>query len=197
MGLRLTTGPAERRDKHWMRLPIGRIDRDRPAGPFDRLFVLLKPEMGGRLARVPVMQRWIVRTEPNGLVKILKALFKLPELQVVKGQLRVGVHGGRIQIKRALGLRVGLLQTPLVSEYLGLEDVPVGECWIEGEHFRHQFVAPLEIGLRGGAEVVRDRLPVLDRQKGQGINIVGIDGERLFAETETRLRLLADSFWGS
>src|SRR5260370_36768272 len=85
---------------------------------------------------------------------------------------------------------------PLVSEYLSLEDVTVGERWIEREHFRHQFVAPLEVGLRVGAEVVRDRLPELDRQNGQGMDIVGIGSERLFAEVETRFRFLADSFWG-
>src|SRR5271165_2126047 len=33
MGLRLSTGPAERRDEHWMRLPKGRIDSRSPGGP--------------------------------------------------------------------------------------------------------------------------------------------------------------------
>ena len=67
----------------------------------------------------------------------------MPEDLVIKGQLRVGVYRGRIQIKRALGLRVGFVWAPLVSEYLSLKDVTVGERWIESEHLRHQFVAPL------------------------------------------------------
>src|SRR5271166_4701861 len=195
-GLRQTAGPAERCDERRIRLPKGRIDRDRTPGPFDRLFVLFEPEMRRRFARIPVVRRRIVRTEPDGLVEILEALFKLPELPIVVADLGVSVDGGRVEVQRALGLRVGFLETPLVPEHLGLEDMSVGDVRVDGERFRYQFVAPLEVGLRIGAEVVRDRLPVLDRQNDQRDDVVGVGGERPLAETEARLRLLADGFRG-
>ena len=48
MGLRLLTGLDKRRDEWCMRKRIVRIDRDRPAGPFDRLIILLQSVIVGR-----------------------------------------------------------------------------------------------------------------------------------------------------
>ena len=45
----------------------------------------------------------------------------------------------------------------------------------------------------GSLERARDRHEELDWQRHQGADIVGIDGERLFAEREGRIRLLAAS----
>ena len=56
-----------------------RIDDDRPAGPFNCLIVLLQSEIGPGFRINPHPHTGVVRTEPNRLVKIFEALFKLPE----------------------------------------------------------------------------------------------------------------------
>ena len=64
--------------------------------------------------------------------------------------------------------------------------------WIEGERLRLQFVGPLEVAFRVAGKAKRRRHQELDPQRHQGADIVGIDGERLFAERVCRIRLLAD-----
>ena len=56
MGLRFVTGQRERRDEVVMRRIIVRIDRDRPAGRFDRPIVLLEPEIGRRSLEIKILQ---------------------------------------------------------------------------------------------------------------------------------------------
>ena len=60
--------------------------------------------------------------------------------------------------------------------------VSPGVIRIEGERLRHQSVGPLEVAFAVGGKAKRHRHPELDRQNHQGADIVGIDGERLFAE---------------
>jgi hypothetical protein len=70
MGLRLMTGQSQRRGDVKIRPQIIiRFDRDRPAGPFDRLIVLLQPEIGRRSQAIPILQIRIVRAQPNRLVR--------------------------------------------------------------------------------------------------------------------------------
>jgi hypothetical protein len=108
------TGQSKRRDEVEMRPRIGAgIDRDRPAGRFDRLIVLLQPEIVGRFTTIPISQSWISRAQPNRLVLILQALFKLPEIQVVRTQSTLGVPRRGVQSKRAFELRDRFVEAPL------------------------------------------------------------------------------------
>src|SRR5258708_28544455 len=52
-GLRLMAGQCKRRGEDEERSVKIRIDCDRPAGPFDRLIVLLQPEIGETFAEIP------------------------------------------------------------------------------------------------------------------------------------------------
>ena len=77
---RIMAGQGERRHKgHMRKRVVIRIDRDRPASQFNRLVIILQPEIGPRLAAVPIGERRIVRARPNRLVEILKAFVELPE----------------------------------------------------------------------------------------------------------------------
>ena len=110
---RITIGQRERSHKDHMRKLVVRIDGDRPASQFNRLIVILQPEIGQRLATVPVVKRRIGRARQNRPVEIFKALFESPEESVVDAQLADGDYVGRVQGQRALGLRGGFLCTPL------------------------------------------------------------------------------------
>ena len=52
-GLRLLTGQCKRCGEEAVRKRETRIDRDRPAGPFDRLIVLLEREIGDTFVGTP------------------------------------------------------------------------------------------------------------------------------------------------
>ena len=73
-----------------------------------------------------------------------------------------------------------------------LHGVSPSRIWIEGERLGHQFVGPLEVAFRVAGNAKHRRHQELDPQCRQGADIVGIDGERLFAERVCRIRLLAD-----
>ena len=60
-------------------LDVIRIDRDRLASQFNRLVITLQPEIGPRLAAVPIGERRIVRARQNRLVEIFKAFVEFPE----------------------------------------------------------------------------------------------------------------------
>ena len=77
--LRIMSGQCKCRSEHAMRMRKNRIDRDRPAGRFDRLIVLLQPEIGDTFVPIPNKQIWIVRTEPYRLVRKFDGLFILSE----------------------------------------------------------------------------------------------------------------------
>src|SRR5262249_18831151 len=95
--LRLMTAQSKRRDEVEVQpRSSARIDRNRPAGPFDRLIVLFQGEMASRFAVILTTQIRIVRTEPNRLVKIFEALFELPEVQVVPAQATEDAHHGGV-----------------------------------------------------------------------------------------------------
>src|SRR5580704_10299195 len=68
-GLRVPTGKRERRDEDHVLGLLVWIGCDRPAVPFDRLIVVLQPEIGVRLVRIPVIEKRIVWAQPNGLVE--------------------------------------------------------------------------------------------------------------------------------
>ena len=85
-------------------LDVIRIDRDRLASQFNRLVIILQPEIGPRLAAIATGERRIVRARPNRLVKIFKAFVEMPEKYVVPAQVGGGVHVGRVQGERALVL---------------------------------------------------------------------------------------------
>ena len=67
-----------------------------------------------------------------------------------------------------------------------------GGSRVEGEGLRHQFVRPLEVGLGVRARAHIDRQVEPEGQGCQGVDIVGIDAERLLAERVTCIRRLAD-----
>ena len=69
-GHRLMTGQSKRRDEVEMSPRIIRIDRDRRAGIFNRLIVLLEPEIGRRSRVIPKTQIDIVWTLPIALSEI-------------------------------------------------------------------------------------------------------------------------------
>src|SRR5262249_46600301 len=56
------------------RKEITRIDRDRPAGRFDRLVILLQLSKGPRLGPIQIIQSWVAWTKPNRLVKEFEAI---------------------------------------------------------------------------------------------------------------------------
>ena len=72
-----------------------------------------------------------------------------------------------------------------------LQAVSPSLIWIEGERLRLQFVGPLEVAFRVAGDAKRRRQKNFPPTH-QGADIVGIDGERLFAERVSRIRLLAD-----
>ena len=81
-GLRLMTGQCKRCGEEAVRKRETRIDRDRPAGPFDRLIVLLEREIGDTFVSIPKKQIWISRTEPCRLVVKVDSFFILSEGKV-------------------------------------------------------------------------------------------------------------------
>ena len=104
------TGQGERRHKGRMNiLDVIRIDRDRLASQFNRLVIILQPEIGPRLAAVPQGERRIVRARQNRLVEIFEAFVEFPEAYVVEAQVGGGVHVGRVEGERALVLGDGFL----------------------------------------------------------------------------------------
>jgi hypothetical protein len=63
---------------------------------------------------------------------------------------------------------------------------------VEGERLRLQFVGPLKVAFRVTGKASLPERQELGSQIHQGADIVGIDGERLFAERVCRIRFLAD-----
>ncbi len=86
---------------------------DRSASQFDRLVIILQPEIGLRLLAIPKIERRIVRARPNRLVERFKAFLELPEEYVGGAQAAGGRRNGRVQGECALVLRDGLLGAPL------------------------------------------------------------------------------------
>ena len=86
----------------------------------------------------------------------------------------------------------GFLGAPLGPKDAALHVVRPSPIWIEGERLGLQFVGPLEVAFGVAGNAKRRRQPELDPQRHQGADIVGIDGERLFAERVCCIRLLAD-----
>ena len=80
----------------------------------------------------------------------------------------------------------------LELEYYSPKLVSAGEIWIEGERLRINSSARLRSAFGSALKPNDDRKSELDGQKAQGEGVVGIDRERLFAETVTRFRLLAE-----
>jgi hypothetical protein len=74
-----------------------RIDGDRPAGTFEHLIVLLLSKIGLRPVAIQKHRSWIVRADPNCLVKKFEAFFILPRGTFLFPNLRVlsAIHGGR------------------------------------------------------------------------------------------------------
>ena len=107
-------------------------------------------------------------------------------------QAALGVHAGRVQGERALEFGDGFVVAPLGQKDPALLVVRESPIWIDGERLRVQFVGPLEIAFRVAGNAKQRRREELDLQCHQGADIVGIDGERLFAERECRIRVLAD-----
>src|SRR5208337_3950183 len=173
-------------------LSVIRIDRDRLASPFNRLVIILQPEIGERLAAVEMGEPRIVRALPNRLVEIFKAFIEFPEAHVVEAQAGGGLHVGRVEGERALVLRDGFLVARLEPKDVALQDVRPSPIRIEGERLGHQFVGPLEIAFGVAGNTTLGRLEELPPQLHQGADIVGIDGERLFAERVCCIRLLPD-----
>ena len=99
---------------------------------------------------------------------------------------------GRVQGERPFSLRDGLLEARLVEQNPSLCGMSPGGSRVEGEGLRHQFVRPLEVGLGVRARAHIDRIVELHGQDPQGVDIVGIDAERLLAERVTRIRFLAE-----
>ena len=58
--------------------------------------------------------------------------------------------------------------------------------------FELQFISPLDVAFRVAGNPKRRRHEELGSQCRQGEDVVWIDGERLFAERECSIRLLAD-----
>ena len=80
------------------------------------------------------------------------------------------------------------LEPKHVSLYV-VRPAPIG---IDGERLRLQFIGAIEVAFRVARNVQQRRHEELDSQRHQGADIVGIDGERLFAERVSRVRLLPD-----
>jgi hypothetical protein len=70
-----------------------------------------------RFLFIPKSQSWIVRAQPNRLVKIFKALFKLPKVQVVKAQAAIAGHEGGVQGERAFVLGDRFVEAPMTAEH--------------------------------------------------------------------------------
>ena len=191
---RIMTGQGERRHKDRMRpRDVVRIDRDRLASQFNRLVITLQPEIGPRLAAIPIGERRIVRARQNRLVEIFNAFVEFPEAFRSRspGWRRrprwTGPGRARARARRRL---------PSVRPWA--RRMPPFTC-----------VSQVQSGSRASAldsnSSARSRSPLgspetpsaagseeLDPQPHQGADIVGIDGERLFAERVCRIRLLAD-----
>ena len=75
------TGQGERRHKDRMNIldVTFRIDRDRLASHFNRLVIILQPEIDLTPCRHTTGERWIVRARPDRLVEIFNAFVELPE----------------------------------------------------------------------------------------------------------------------
>ena len=168
-----------------------RIGCDRPAVPFDRLIVVLEPEIGVRLVRVPVIEKRIVGAQPNGLVEKFKALLIVANSGVGDAKAVIGFGCGGLQRQCALVFCNRLVEARSGHEDGGLEDVAVRAVRIERERARHQFIRSLQVGVGVGAAVAEDRQRELEGQHEQGAVIVRIERERLFAELKARFRLLA------
>src|SRR6516162_7703771 len=63
-----------------------RIDCDRPTRPFDRLIVLLQPEISTTFAAIPKCRILIVRTEPYRLVEKFDGLLILSHFKFCMAQ---------------------------------------------------------------------------------------------------------------
>ena len=64
--------------------------------------------------------------------------------------------------------------------------------WIDGERLELQFISPLDVAFRVAGNPDARWHEELGSQCRQGEDVVWIDGERLFAERECSIRLLAD-----
>ena len=69
------TSQRKRRDEDEKRTFQIRIDCDRLPRPFDRLIVLLQPEISTTFAAIPKCRILILRTEPYRLVEKFDGLF--------------------------------------------------------------------------------------------------------------------------
>jgi hypothetical protein len=168
------------------------VDRDRLAGQFNRLVVSLQPEIVLRHAAVPKNMRRVVRAPPLRLVEIFKAFVEFPAKHVVESQLARGVRVGRVEGERALVFDDSLLGAPLCPKDVALHVMRPGPIRIKGERLRLQLVGSFEVALWIAGKAKRRWQVELDPQVHQGGDIVGIDGERPFAERKCRIRRIAD-----
>ena len=67
---RILIGQGERRRQDHMCKLVFRIDCERPARQFNRLIITLQPEIGPRLAVIPIVERRIVWARQYRLVQI-------------------------------------------------------------------------------------------------------------------------------
>ena len=116
----------------------------------------------------------------------------MPEGVVIPGKALNGANVSRIQGEGPFPFRDGLLESPLVEEIPGLIVVSPSVGRIEGEGLRYQFVRPPGICLGVCARAHIDRHEELGGQSKEGVDIVGIDAERLLAERVTRIRFFAE-----
>ena len=66
------------------------------------------------------------------------------------------------------------------------------EIWIEGEGLRREFIGPLKVAFRVAGRAKHCRHEELPPKYRQGADIVGIDGERLFAQRNGGISRFAD-----
>src|SRR5579863_3175935 len=156
-GLRLMTGQCKCRGEHGKRRRKVRIDRDRPAGPFDRLIVLLQREIVYTFAAIPKKQICIVRTEPYRLVKDFDALFILSGLSVCEAYSPNCLHSVRVQGERTFEFNNRIGEASLNPEYIALSKMAPRVVRVDGDRARRQFISPLQVGLGIGTAADQDR----------------------------------------
>ena len=175
-----------------MRKRVVRIDCDRPASQFDRLVIILQPEIGRRLAVIPIVERRVGRARQNCPIEIFNAFCRIA--RGIGSRCQVGRRRPRCPgpVRARARVRPWLPRCDPGPKDDALYVVRPSPIWIEGEHLRLHFIGSLEVAFRVAGNAKQRRHQELDPQCLQGADIAGIDGERLFAERVCRIRFIAD-----